>query len=168
MHWLAWLAGIALGVLVVAGVIRYATGISSGEHHPTLSVTGSSNAVTAPRALRYGFMGLRIAYGSTPKQVLGQIGSPTKKQAHCWLYRGHVGNIRGRYPGPYVDAMKFCFSAGPTRGNVMTQIFSHYAAHTIATTDPITQKIGKTHFAALWGRPVTLMKVPDWYQQESF
>jgi hypothetical protein len=101
-------------------------------------------------------MTLGIAYGTTAKQLLREIGSPTKKQADCWLYRGQVGRIRGRYSGPYVDAMKFCFSAGPTGGNVMTQIFSHYAGHTIA----------KEHFPAQWAHPVTLLKVPDWYLQE--
>jgi hypothetical protein len=101
-------------------------------------------------------MNLGIAYGTTPKQVLREIGPPTKKHADCWLYRGHVGRIRGRYSGPYVDAMRFCFSEGPVGAKVMTQIFSHYATHTIT----------KKHFPAQWGSPLTLLKVPDWYLQE--
>jgi hypothetical protein len=143
---------------VAAGLIHYDTGIgkSSTRHQPKASVVSPASSATQSRP-RYGFMGLGIAFGATPKQVLREIGSPTKEQANCWLYRGHVGSIRGRYSGPYVDAMKFCFSAAPTGGTVMTRIFSHYAAHTIA----------KEHFPGQWHPPATLMKVPDWYLHEN-
>ncbi len=154
---LAWLAVITGGPLAVIGLIYYATGIgdSSTKHIATPSVTVTVTTSRQDQRYRCGEMTLGIAYGTTPQELLGEIGPPTRKQARCWLYRGRVGRIRGRYSGPYVDAMKFCFGAGPVGGKVMTRILSHYAAHTIKGE----------HFRGQWHPPVTLMRVPDWYLQ---
>jgi hypothetical protein len=157
-----WLAGIAVGLLVVAGLIRYAAG--TGHSSTKQSITRSSSA--QQQRLRYGQFNLGIAYGSTRKQVLRQIGSPTAKQGDCWLYRGHVGRIRGRYSGPYVDAMRFCFSDGPAGGQAVTQIFSHSPIHTIIKKDPVTHSISKKTFQARWDIPIDIAPVPDWYLQE--
>jgi hypothetical protein len=161
-HRRAWLAGIVAGLLAVAGVIHYATG--TGNSSTKESITRSSSA--QQQRLGYGQFNLGIAYGSTPTQVLRQIGSPTAKQADCWLYRGHVGRIRGRYSGPYVDAMRFCFSDGPAGGQAVTQIFSHSPIHTIIKKDPVTHSISKKTFQARWDIPIDIAPVPDWYLQE--
>jgi hypothetical protein len=149
---LVWLAATAGGLLVVGGVI----------HHVT-SAGGSSQQ---QQRLRYGEMDLQIAYGSTPKQVLRQLGSPTTRQADCWIYRGRVGSIRGRYSGPYIDAMKFCFSAGAAGNKVVTQIFNHLPARTIVNKDPVTHVTTKEHFPARWLHAIIIQKVPDSYAQQ--
>jgi hypothetical protein len=163
---LAWLAAIAGGLLVVGGAIHLVTrfGDSSTPHQPRASVTG--NPPTNPR-LRYGEMDLQIAYGTTPRQVLRQLGSPTTRQADCWIYRGQPGRIRGRYSGQGIDGMKFCFSAGGAGNTVVTQIFNHVPAHTNIDTDPVTHTITKTHYPAQWLHAFTMLKVPDWYLQQS-
>jgi hypothetical protein len=116
----------------------------------------------------FGAMNLQIAYGSTPEQVLHQIGSPAKVKSGCWLYSGRVGSIRGRYSGPYIDAMKFCFGAGPTGTRVVTRILSHMATHTIVRRDPRTHKIvSKQTYRAGWGGPITILQPPPWYFQQN-
>lgn len=64
-----------------------------------------------------------IPYGASPQEVLQKLGSPTKKQAACWLYRADGNRIHGVYAGPRVDAMKFCFS-----DRVVSFIYSHDVA----------------------------------------
>jgi hypothetical protein len=169
---LVWLAAI-LGGFVVAGVVIYVatrSGNSSAQHQQT-SRAGAASSVKKQARNHYGTWNLGIAYGWTPKQVLRQIGAPVKKQANCWLYRGQVrggiGNIRGRFSGLYVDAIKFCFGEGPAGGEAMTQIRSHYAAHTIFKKDATGHVVSKRFYSAEWNGPVTLMKVPDWYLQET-
>jgi hypothetical protein len=93
---------------------------------------------------------------------VGQLGAPTAKSGHCWLYQGEVGRIRGRLSGSYVDAMKFCFGEGPAGGRAVTKILSHDVAHTIVARDGT-----KKHFPAQWGGAITIMRVPDWYLQEN-
>ena len=83
------------------------------------------------------------------------------------MYGGRVGRIRGRYSGPYVDAMKFCFSEGPAGGKAVTRILSHTPIHTIVTWDPVTHTRSRKTFPAQWGGIVTLLKVPDWYLKQS-
>lgn len=155
-------------VLVIGGLIHYATGFgnSSTRHQAKPSVASSGTSPTNQRP-RYGAMDLEIAYGSTPQQVVRQLGSPTKKEANCWLYRGHIGEIRGRY-SPYNDAIKFCFSEGPAGGKAVMQIFGHYPTYTVVKKDPLTHIIvSKKTFPAHWGHPLWLMKVPDWYLQQN-
>lgn len=105
-----------------------------------------------------------IAYGTTPKQLLRDLGSPKKKEGDCWLYRGNVhgeiGTIRGHYSGPYVDAMKFCFADGPVGGKVVMTIVSHYAPHFILRRNSVTHALSKTFYSGLWAPPVTFMRVP--------
>jgi hypothetical protein len=162
----AWLAGIAGGLLVLAGVIHYATGFgNSATKHRQASLTAYSSV--QQQRLRYGEMNLGIAYGTTPKQVLRQIGSPTKKQANCWLYRGFGNVIGGRYSGGGIDAMKFCFSEGGAGNRVVTRIFNHTPAHTIIKKNPDTHKITKKHFEAQWGPAFILRKPPDWWVEEN-
>jgi hypothetical protein len=159
---LAWLAGITGGMFVVACVAHYAAGIgnSSTRHRPQFSLTRNSSA--QPQQRRYGEFNLGIAYGTAPKQVLRQLGSPTKKQADCWLYRGHVGKIRGRYPGPYVDAVKFCFAEGaPSGGRIVAQILSHRVSHSV------THSRSRRTIPAFWGWPTNRGAVPDWYLHEN-
>lgn len=163
---LTWLAAIIGWLLVAGGVIHYATGFgnASTPHRPRTA----SPTRRQPLGLGYGERNLGIAYGTTPKQVLQQLGSPTKKHAGCWLYRGQVGKIRGRHSGSYVDAMKFCLSEGSAGGWAVTQIFSYYVKHTIVKRDPVTHRISsKRTFPARWGPPLTFMKVPDWYLQQN-
>ena len=182
----AWLAGIVGGlfVLAAAGLMVYyitgggdsstqhqpkgsATGIvaSPGEYQPNGSATGIVASPGEYPPSRYGEMDLQIAYGTTPKQVLRQIGSPTTKQADCWIYRGQ--SIRGRYSGTGIDGIKFCFSEGATGNKVVTQIFNHTPAHTIINKDPVTHAITKKHYPAQWFHAVTFLKVPDWYLQQN-
>jgi hypothetical protein len=159
-----WAAGIAGGlvVLAVGGVIHYAT--ASGSSSPQQQ----RQTLVPPHHRRgYGELLLGVPYGTARKQVLRQLGPPTKQQASCWIYRGRVGRIRGRYSDSDVDAMKFCFSEGPAGGKAVTQIFSHYAAHTIVRTDPVTHAVTKTSYAAQWGLPLAIEPVPAWYVQQS-
>lgn len=154
-------------MLVVSGLIHYTGfGNSSTQDQGKPSVTSSGTSLVSQRP-RYGAMDLEIAYGSTPQQVLRQLGSPTKREANCWLYRGRIGEIRRRY-SPYNDAMKFCFSEGPAGGRAVMQIFGHYPTRTIVKKDPLTHTIiSKKTFPAHWGHPLWLMKVPDWYLQQN-
>jgi hypothetical protein len=159
---LAWLAGIVGGLLVIAGLIHYVTGIgnSATQHQPRASVTGSGISSPQQQQRDYGAMDLGIPYGATPKQVLRQLGSPTTKQADCWLYRGPE-KLHGPYLSPYVDAMKFCFAEGPAGGKAVSDIYNHTVAHTIKWHDE------KRRYPAQWSRPIALAKVPDWYLQEN-
>lgn len=154
---------------MVAGLILYVTGAGkSSKQHQTRSFVAGSGTSAANQPDRYGAFDLGIVYGSTPKQVLSRLGSPTKEQAHCWLYRGRVGSIRGHYPGPYVDAMKFCFSEGPAGGTAVTRILNHLPIHSIIKRDPVTnQIISKQTFPAQWGISMAREMVPDWYLEQN-
>jgi hypothetical protein len=161
----AWLVGMIGAVLVGAGLMHYVSGIgSSPTHQPPVS---ASRNPSAERPIPLGQINLGIAYGTTQEQMLRQLGSPTTKRANCWLYRGQIGTIRGRYSGPYVDALKFCFSDGPAGGKAVTQILSHRSAHSVAKTNLVTGAISKHRVAAFWGWPIDRTSVPDWYVQEN-
>ncbi|HEX3805509.1 MAG TPA: hypothetical protein VHV52_01905 [Gaiellaceae bacterium] len=119
---LTWLAALAGALLVVAGVIYHhaksggsAIRQQAAGHHVNLALENN----------------LGIPYGSTPRQVLGQLGSPTAKRGNCWVYQGQRGRIRGRVVNSAVDAFKFCFAPGPLGGNVVARIFQHSPAQTI-------------------------------------
>ncbi len=168
---ITWLAGIA-GVLIVIAAIcltldRTSAGGGSAKQARSNGSATSGGASSTHRPSRDGAMNLGIAYGATPKDVLRQLGSPTTTNAHCWVYRGRAGNVRDRYSGPYVDALKFCFSAGPTGGEAVTQILSHTTTHTVTLRDFAGHAITKKRFQAQWGPTVAILKVPDWYGQES-
>lgn len=166
---LAWLAGIAGGVLVATGLIHYATdfGNSSTQLQPGLFTTSYSSAQQQQQQqLGDGALNLGIAYGTTPKQVLRRLGSPTTKQARCWIYRGPT-KIPGSYRALYVDAAKFCFSAGAAGGKAVTQIFNHTPTHTIIKENPVTHTVTKEKFSAQWGPEFVLQRPPDWYLQQS-
>lgn len=167
----AWVAGICGGlvVLVVGGLIVHLTRTAGSS-----TKLAPKASVKAPRALgsqrpRYGEFNLGIAYGTAPKQVLRELGSPSRKQGNCWVYRGRVGSIRGRYSGSFfVDAKRFCFSEGPAGGRAVTQVFDHYAKHTIVKRDPVTHKItSKKTYPAEWGFPLRIEEVPSWYLQQN-
>jgi hypothetical protein len=117
MDRVGWVAAIAGGLIVVGVLIHFVTGPgSSSAQHQTLS-TGELN--------------LGIRYGSTPKQVQRRLGAPATKHGSCWVYRGHGERVAGFYTGPYIDAMRFCFSDGPTGIKVVTNTFAHIVAHTV-------------------------------------
>lgn len=168
-----WVAGVCGGltVLVVGGLIVHFTGAGKGStHRPRHS------APSATKRPSYGEFNLGIAYGMTPNAVLRRLGSPTNKQADCWLYRGKNGVIRGHYSAPYVagfpaaaydDAIKYCFSEGPIGGMVVTQMFTHTPAHTIRRWDATTQTFVKKYFAAQWGPIFEFFKPPDWYLKQN-
>ena len=83
----------------------------------------------------------RIPFGATPKQVLQTLGSPTSKQPGCWVYRANADRVNGEYLPQWVDALKFCFSAGPAGGKAVTNIYNHLVAH----PTPLNK-----HFAGGW------------------
>jgi len=156
------LVGAAAGLLVVAGLVGHLLG------------HGKASAPVSPRprerrsaALPLGELSLGVAFGATPEQVVRRLGAPTTRDGSCWVYRGRAGAVRGRVSGPYVDALKFCFSPGPLGRNVVTQIYSHTVAHTIVETDPMSHTVFKRRFPARWGYTVAIAKVPSWYVQES-
>jgi hypothetical protein len=164
---LAWAAGIA-GALLVAGGVAHR--VAGHRNSPMLHAAVGPIAVTVestPRHGAYGENDLGIPYGTAASHVLRELGPPTAKQGSCWIYRGRIGRIRGRSSDSFVDAMKFCLSEGPAGGMAVTQVFDHYVAHIIVRTDPVTHRVEKRTYPALWGHPVVLMKVPDWYVQES-
>lgn len=171
MRQLAWFGVIAGVLLVVGGAIERVTGFgpSSAHHQGQTLVEESSISTTQHRQRFYGTINLGIAYGTRPKQVLGELGSPSARRAECWVYRGSAGRVRGRYSGTDIDAINFCFSEAPAGGGkVVSQIFIHVPAHTIIKRDPVTHAIiSKKHFRAQWVPTVTFMKVPDWYLQEN-
>jgi hypothetical protein len=162
----AWLAAMVGALVVAGGVVHYATG-SGKSSAPHRTRTGPTPK-RPPIGLGYGQRNLGIAYGSTPAEVRRQLGSPVQQRAGCWLYRGRVGRIRGRWSGSYVDAMKFCFAEGPVGSQVVTQILSHSPRHTIVKRNPSTHKIvWKRTFPAQWDPPITIAEVPSWYLQQN-
>jgi hypothetical protein len=119
---LARLAALAGALLVVAGLI----------YHYTESGPSASEQQAVGRHVNLGLENnLGIPYGSTPRQVLGQLGSPTAKHGNCWVYQGQLGRIRGRVVNSAVDAFRFCFGSGPLGGKVVAQIFQHDPAQTV-------------------------------------
>lgn len=161
-----WIAAF-VGALVAAGAVgHYAPG--SGKSKTAHRTRTAPRPARPPIGLGYGQRNLGIAYGSTSADVLRQIGSPVSKQEGCWLYRGRVGRIRGRWSGSYVDAMKFCFSEGPAGNQVVTRIWSHSPRHTIVRRNPFTHKIvSKKTWPAQWDPPITIAEVPPWYVQQN-
>lgn len=118
--------------------------------------TGGSGTFLDGQPVRAGQFNLGIPYGAASKRVLRELGAPDEKDGSCWLYRGRVGKIRGRYSGWHVDAMKFCFApAGPGRGETVAQIFSHYVAY----------KFKKQNVPPRWAVPLTFGGVPKSEQQ---
>jgi hypothetical protein len=83
----------------------------------------------------------RVPFGATPKQVQRTLGSPTSKQPGCWVYRANADRVNGAYLPQWVDALKFCFSAGPAGSKGVTNIYNHLVAHPI----PLNK-----HFAGGW------------------
>ena len=162
-----WLAAMVVGALVVAGgVVHYATGSGKPSAPPRTRIVPAPKR--PPIGLGYGQRNLGIAYGSAPAEVRRQLGPPVQQRAGCWLYRGRVGRIRGRWSGSYVDAMKFCFSEGPVGSQVVTQILSHSPRHTIVRRDPYTHKIvSKRTWPAQWGPAITIAEVPAWYVEQN-
>jgi hypothetical protein len=134
---LAWLVG-AVAVVVVLGVVL-------GR------VTGSGRP-SAPRRQRIGAQSLGIPFGTSARQLLQKLGSPGNKQAGCWVYRADKDNvIDGIYAGEWVDAVKYCFAAGPAGTPVVMRINEHLVAHTIK----------KRKFPAGWDGLVILNPVPS-------
>jgi hypothetical protein len=158
--------GILGGLLAGVGAHFAYDGNSSAKRQSQPSANNLGASASGQLQSHYGAIDLDVAYGSTPRQVLGQLGPPTTKDANCWLYRGRGDTIRGRYSGGS-DVMKFCFSAGPIGNTVVTNVFQHTPAHTIVKRDPQTGKVTRKHFRAAWGPTVTLLKVPDWYLQQN-
>jgi hypothetical protein len=156
-------AGVA-GLLLAGGLIQYFIGIgdSSSRYHPQ-AVAATPHNSSSQHAFS-GATNLGIAYGTTPDQVLRQLGSPAAKQTNCWLYRGRV--IPDSYRALYIDAMKFCFSDGAVGNKVVTRIITHSPTHTITRTDPVTHAVTTTKYPAGWGPPLVLQKVPAWYLQQ--
>lgn len=167
---LAWIAGVAGGLLVLVSaglIVDYrprGDDLSSHRLRERSSITAADLA--APRQpLHYGAMTLGIAYGASRKDVLRQLGPPTARQGRCWVYRGQVGRIRGRSSGPFVNAMKFCFSEGPAGGEAVMHIFGYRPAHTVTMWDPETGVLVKKRFPARWGPTIAIARVPDSYVQ---
>lgn len=166
---IAWFGfATTLLMIVVVGVVHFAAsrGSSSAGDRTTKRTSGTT---ATPGLRQFGQMTLGIAYGTSPRQLLREMGAPNRKQDGCWLYRGSVsgqiGTIRGRYSGPYVDAVKFCFSAGPVGGKVMAKIMSHYAAHSIYKRNAATDALEGKFYAGFWAPPVTFRQVPDSNEQ---
>lgn len=136
---LAWTAGAI--VLVIAG----------GAVNQLLRSGNSSLPRTAApkRHSALGINDLDVAYGTTPKELTSRLGPPTAKETNCWIYRGKAIAAQLSADGTgAADAVKYCFSEGPTGGQVVTGTWTHYLAHTI--------KSGrfKGHYPAGWGNVV--------------
>jgi hypothetical protein len=119
---LAWLVGSA-GALVVAGAAAYhftGAGGSSSDGPPTSSRSHQP----------LGMESAGIAYGDTPKKVLRALGAPTEKHRACWVYSAPGSRLHGLFVGQGVDAMKYCFAAGPAGGEAVSAIYGHRAAFT--------------------------------------
>jgi hypothetical protein len=114
---LAWLLGTIVALAVAGGALYH-----------VLGPTGSTDTRKSPprRQTEVGEQNGGIAYGDTAKQVLTKLGSPTQKQAACWIYDAHLHTINGMYLGKVIDAMKFCFAEGPLGGNVVSTIYEHF------------------------------------------
>lgn len=161
---------VVLAVCIAAGLGVVAGAVLSGSPSRPAARTVSTipfGTPSGPQPPGYGQWNLGIAYGTTPAQVLRQLGTPAATEASCWLYRGRVGRIRGRLSGLYVDAMKFCFGEGSGGGKAVTQIASHMVAHTIVSRNPVTHRIVKKSFPARWAPPIALAMVPGWYVQQN-
>lgn len=135
---------------------------SSGCGGHSTHAVRRTDAFSAYQSGRLGAMNLRIPYGTTAAQVLRQLGRPASTRNGCWLYRGRIGSIRGRFSGPYVDAVRFCFGEGPLGGKVVTQVLSHTPRHTIVRPDG-----SRRTYPAGWGPSITLIRPPEWYLRQS-
>jgi hypothetical protein len=71
-----------------------------------------------------------VSYGDSPAQVLAKVGSPTKKQAACWIYSAKAHTVRGAYLGKFTDALRYCFGDGPAGGKAVSAIEVHIVPHT--------------------------------------
>ncbi len=150
---LARLGASAGALVVVAGLIYWlaVAGNSSAQHR-----TPHPGPKSLQERLGSGELNLGVAYGTSPNQLRRRLGAPAETQANCWIYRGSK-DIPGSYRAIYIDAVKFCFSAGPTGTKAVMETFNHSPAHTIVRTDPVTHTKSRTHFQAQWFPAVTLM-----------
>lgn len=132
---LVWIVGVALGAVVLAGVIRPFT-TSSG------SSPRQKEALGAPEDLG-------IPYGASPSQVLRRLGRPNGKRPGCWIYRVRNGAQEiGDGFGQWVDAVEYCFAEGPTGGRAVSLIQSHFVARTI----------GRKRYPADWAHVVVMAR----------
>ena len=143
---LAWLAAGVVGLVVVASLLYWLAAAGNPSAHNQ----------SIRQRLGYGELNLGVAYGTTPRQLRRRLGAPAAIQANCWIYRGSK-DIPSSYRAIYIDAVKFCFSAGSAGNKAVAETFDHSPAHTIVKTDPVTHTKTRTRFQAQWFHAMTLM-----------
>lgn len=74
-----------------------------------------------------------IAYGDTATQVVAKLGSPSRKEAACWIYNAEAHTVNGQYLAKVIDKVKYCFGQGPVGGKVVSTIYEHLIPSAIAT-----------------------------------
>ena len=72
-----------------------------------------------------------VAYGDPSSKVLSTVGSPTKKQGACWIYKAKSHSVSGSYIGKFSDSLRYCFGEGPAGGEAVTAIEVHIVPHTM-------------------------------------
>jgi len=64
---------------------------------------------------------------------LAKLGTPTTKQAPCWVYDTNGHAINRMDLGATIDGIKYCFGDGPVGGKVVANIYEHLTASALAT-----------------------------------
>lgn len=131
----------------------YPGGWLGGSLHHVFDSTGSGRSTTTtPRRQEVvGEQNGGIAYGDTQRAVSTTLGDPTAKQAGCWIYtlRGHA--VNGMNLGKIIDAIKYCFTAGPAGGRVVSTIYVHLIPSVVARLPKDKRPPGG------WTHPFTFM-----------
>lgn len=126
---LAWLAGVAIGLAVLAGVVRHFT-------HSSRPLVTKNEKVSLGTPENLG-----VPFGTSAAQLVRRLGQPSEKKSGCWIYDVKNGAEEiGDGFGQWIDKVKYCFAEGATGGQAVAHVSSHMVAH----------KVGKKHYAAGW------------------